>query len=158
MGIIFLIVLGLISVIIIAYFVIDLHVNGFIIGKVLTLEKRNVFIVDQVYANVLLLAAIAMPSVRVLFRWKMTSKRPIFSLTPMKRSADTGTSDGGASELATKKLFEGYGSLNPRLDSGHGSGGGGEVWDRNSLRSPVSGQGDELGMGSTSRISAGSAV
>lgn len=85
-SIFFLLFLGLASVIATGYFVLDTHVNNYNNGAPLTLAKRNIFILDQVLANLLLLAAIAMPSVRLLFRSKRNKRQRLEGMSPIVRA------------------------------------------------------------------------
>ncbi|TGZ79571.1 hypothetical protein EX30DRAFT_342208 [Ascodesmis nigricans] len=64
----FLVALAIGSIAATTYFVVDANENNYNGGKPLPIDKRNMFAWNQVFANVLLLAAIAMPSVRFLGR------------------------------------------------------------------------------------------
>lgn len=67
-SVIFLLILGVLSFVASAYRVVDTNVSGYTKNVPLPLGKRNLYITGQVVSNTLLLAALAMPSIRVLVR------------------------------------------------------------------------------------------
>jgi len=81
-GVALIVILGLVSICVSVYRVVDAHVNKYTEGKPLPIGKRNAYITSEMVTTVSLLAAFCLPSIRVLWR----SRDRNSSLTPMLKS------------------------------------------------------------------------
>ncbi|TGZ79010.1 hypothetical protein EX30DRAFT_120971 [Ascodesmis nigricans] len=74
-GVALIVFLGVVSVAVGMYRVLDTHVNQYTRGRPLTLESRNSYMVSEAVMNTLLLTAFSLPSIRVLFRHSSAQQR-----------------------------------------------------------------------------------